>query len=126
MQKSCTIAGIIGIVLALILVVSCMTCLNSKPEPKPSDIGATSTLSFAGDPEVLIAVSTYSFDSMSKALIAKDWMGLKQLLDAGLVYSVPDGTRVLVIDSEYGKRKIRVLEGESTGRDGWVVMEALK
>jgi hypothetical protein len=57
----------------------------------------------------------------------KDRDGMIQLLVTGRAFSVPNGTKVLVV--EHGSmyvRKIRVLEGAQKGRAGYVPDEWIK
>ena len=70
------------------------------------------------NPQVLLALDKESFDKLIKASLAKDYMGIQELLDSG-------GTTVLVIDDAWGARRVRVTNGQYIGRTGWTVMEAL-
>ena len=50
---------------------------------------------------------------------------MAQMIGTGMVFSVDNYTKVLVIDTGQGlfKRKIRVLEGEMKDSAGWVPYE---
>jgi hypothetical protein len=50
------------------------------------------------------------------------------MISAGFIFSVENGTKVLVIDYGGGMfiRKIRILEGEMKGRAGYVPYEWIK
>ena len=61
-------------------------------------------------------------------LTVKDKYGFIELVESGKVFSVPNNTRVLVLDYGGGfldstKSKIRILEGPWTGTAGWVPEE---
>lgn len=89
-------------------------------------------LSSTTDPEqiILLAInSENAFDQLIKALLANDTQGIIELVEQGKVFGVSNGTRVFVIDSGIGKRKVRILQGlrpvdqDKIGRTGWVVKE---
>ena len=77
--------------------------------------GSSSAFWLAADEEAL--------GLMTDASAARDVMGLNQLERSGRIYSTPTGTRVLVLDPGFLKTKVRVLEGEHTGRVGWQARE---
>ena len=99
---------------------------SESPTSEPTDIGQTAFVWVADDPEVLIAVDEESYEALGKAFLAKDWVGIQQLSTQNSIFSVPRNTKVLVIDSGFGKRKVRILEGEYSGQAGWITMEFLK
>jgi hypothetical protein len=58
-----------------------------------------------------------------KAGLAKDTYGMAKIISDGGGFNVNAGTKVLVIDSEVGIRKVRVLDGEHSMKEGWVSKE---
>lgn len=58
-----------------------------------------------------------------KAGLAKDTYGMAKIISDGGGFNVTTGTKVLVIDSEVGIRKVRVLDGEHSMKEGWVAKE---
>lgn len=119
------------VLFALAAVGSCVVCImlpsnSESPASEPTDIGQTAFVWVADDPEVLIAVDEQSYEALGKAFLAEDWLGIQQLLMQNSIFSVPRNTKVLVIDSGFGKRKVRILEGEYSGQAGWITMEFLK
>lgn len=100
-------------------------CGTSSSSPKPSDIGATAKIQYTNDPEILLAVDKAAHEQLGKAFLAKDWAGVQELIVTGKVFSVPQGIKVLVIDRDYGIRKVRIQEGKFINQTGWVVQEAL-
>lgn len=124
-KKGCFIA--LGIILLLILSrVWCVAITSQPTKPDPAQVGATSYLAAHNDPGgVLAAVDRTSYNAMSKALVARDDIGLGKLAAAGLVVAIPRNTQVKVIDSEFGIRQVRVLTGELYGRTFWVLKEVI-
>jgi hypothetical protein len=57
---------------------------------------------------------------MVAALSTVDDNRLQSLVDSGRVFTVLNNTKVRVLESELGKVKVRVLEGESVVMEGWV------
>lgn len=64
-----------------------------------------------GADEIAVAVTRETYSEMFKALSAKDMYGLSLLMVSDRVFLVDDGTKILVIDTAFGLRKVRVLEG---------------
>jgi hypothetical protein len=72
---------------------------------------------------VLLAVTEKNFDELVKSSIANDITGITQMVLNNGAFYVPAGTKVLIIDSSVGGRKVRILEGERLGDTGWVPFE---
>lgn len=77
----------------------------------------------SGDEEWLVAVDEEALDALTDASVARDSYGISELLMAHKLFAVPVNTRVKVIDTTATKTKIRVLEGDQMGKDGWVSYE---
>ncbi len=58
-----------------------------------------------------------------KALIAKDWYGLQELMLNEGVFGVQNGTKALIIDVSFESRQVRILQGEMLGKSGWLPKE---
>lgn len=77
-------------------------------------------VSFAG-------ITDRDFDQFVEYLQAKDQYGCMELMNANRVYTIKNGVKaIFVATSGFGVRKIRVIEGENTGRLGYVFSEAVK
>ena len=108
---------------------------SSTPPPAPTQntlgTGEQGVLRMGSDPTqiVLLATTESSFDELSKTLMANDTIGVLELGSEGKVFGVTNGTKVLVIDRSFGKRKVRITEGvravdtDKVGLSGWVPME---
>lgn len=62
-------------------------------------------------------------DQFMKAGLANDTYGMAKIISDGGGFNVTAGTKVLVIDQEVGIRKVRVLDGEYSMKEGWVAKE---
>jgi len=74
------------------------------------------------------------FDATGAAIIAVDKESLSAFTDAGRtgsaildtlmsrnkIFTVLNGTKARVLDSQSSATKIRIIDGDSQGRDGWV------
>lgn len=99
-------------------------------EKTKAAIGDTAFLRLEGisDPEQVICLGSTEeeFSQVGKSLLAKDFIGLLEIPGA---FCVSNGTKVQVIDSAYGVRKVRILEGvrevdsDKVYRSGWTAME---
>lgn len=65
------------------------------------------------------------FDEFSNAQVAGDKDGIMELFVFGKCFPVMKGDRVLVIESGWTTRKIRVKSGNYAGKAGWVYVEAV-
>jgi hypothetical protein len=101
-------------------------CGTTASQSSPSDIGSESILQAGNLEEIYLTIDKESFDEWSKVAAAKDHIGMLELLSAGKMFIVPAGTKVLVIDSSWAIREVRILEGDAFGRTGWLPYEWLK
>lgn len=65
-------------------------------------------------------------DDWVNAEVAGDMEGITNLVFSGRCFLVEKGERVLVIESSWTLRKVRMRSGPYKGRAGWVYMEAVK
>lgn len=70
--------------------------------------------------DVVVCVSKEAYDKFVKLAVAKDYLGMGQMEVAGLLFRVPSGTKAKIIDSGFEKRQVRIMEGASFGRAGWI------
>ncbi len=75
---------------------------------------------------ITVGITKDAYDAYYKAVSANDEIGYSQLLNANKIFSVPDGTKVLVIDSSWGYDQIRFVDGIYTGESAWVNYESIK
>ncbi len=77
----------------------------------------------APSPKAVIALTKEGFSEITKIFLANDMMGVGDFLLSGKGFAVTKGTKVLVIESAVGSRKVRILEGDQIGNAGWIAME---
>lgn len=81
-------------------------------------------LSEGGDADaVLTGIDRDSYDELFKDIAAHDLVGVQQLITAGKVLQVMKGTKVLVIDVSLASTRVRILDGEYSGKVVWVPFE---
>ncbi|MDB5260544.1 MAG: hypothetical protein JWN37_775 [Candidatus Nomurabacteria bacterium] len=129
--KKVSIYVIIGSIAVIALIISI-----SSGEGSTSSKTATTTSTIATRPKIgeegyikttlkypFLAVDRESYDQIMKSAVAKDDRGIAEVIAGGGGFFVDNGTKVLVLDQEFGSRKVRVLEGDQINRTGWLVME---
>ncbi|MCZ7571112.1 MAG: pentapeptide repeat-containing protein [Ardenticatenaceae bacterium] len=80
----------------------------------------------AGGKWTWVARDRQAYEEYGDAAVRDDTYGLRELIATGRIFPVPNGTRVLILDHGgflYSATKVRILEGEHTGRSGWVPSE---
>jgi hypothetical protein len=95
---------------------------DSTRESGPS-IGENGILQVDGAKSHFVAADEEALKKLFRAIDAKDDYGMADLLLTGQVFSVKDGTRVLVVDKALYTTRIRILEGPYAGKSGWVPYE---
>lgn len=113
-----------GCCLLIVVLFSC-GCSSSASAPhssRPSS-GEEARIFVDGTKEVLIAVDEKSFDEWNAIAAAKDSGGMLKLLGTGRAFLVANKTKVLVLDPDTVKTKVRVLEGDQSGKSGWISVE---
>lgn len=74
-------------------------------------------------PKTILANTKTDLDALTKIYLANDTEGIAEFLVGGQGFAVSNGTKVLVIDTAYGVRRVRVLEGDQANKTGWLPME---
>lgn len=72
-----------------------------------------------------LAIDKKTHDELLSAVLAQDKIGYDNLVTSGRAFIVPNKAKVLVIDRGLFIRKVRILEGEYTGRAGWISYEEI-
>lgn len=127
-KKKTAIGCVVLLAIVIIIGVVIGTCLAGQPEPspEPSDVGSEATIQVPNLEVVYLAIDEQAFDEWTKACVAEDYIGMAQLQASGKVFTVPNGTKVLVIDSSFASIEVRILEGDAIGRSGWIPYEWVK
>lgn len=126
------IIGLVGGAVIMFLLISAFsgngsgTNTSSPDKPASVSMGEEGKL-YSGDAEkVFVATNEAALEQSTKSFIADDMQGIQELLLSGKGFVVTSGTRVKVIDTAFGRRKVRILENEMNGKNGWVPMEFVK
>ncbi|MBA7670164.1 hypothetical protein ES703_78308 [subsurface metagenome] len=82
----------------------------------------------SGVGQVVLGVDKKTLKEMNAAVIAKDTFGLDKLIKSGRIFTVPDGTKILMLDSGWSflVEKVRILDGKYRGKAGWVPYERVR
>lgn len=75
---------------------------------------------------VAVAVDEEAFDAFTKAAVANDEIGIGQLITSGRIFTVPQNTRVLVLDPGVLSTTVRILDGAHQSKSGIVAAEYVK
>ena len=128
-----TVAILFGVPIVLSLVGSNNTPTTSTQPAValPSEQPAPSTKVSLGEegyikvtsPKTILANTKTDLDALTKTYLANDTAGIGEFLVAGRGFAVSNSTKVLVIDTGVGVRKVRVLEGDQINNTGWLPME---
>ena len=81
--------------------------------------GSEVFLYLPGRSNVMVAVDEQSLDELIRAL-ADRGEELESLVDSGKVFTVPNNTRVRVVDANFAKLKVRFVEGKRVMTEAWV------
>ena len=137
-----------AVVIVMLIFGGCVCIgLNQKNDPSESVSGTTSgehhgldnrgktgrIVNIDTDPNkrlVPICASKEALEKLRKVHRFNDTEGGVLLMLQGVVFAVPDGTRVRVLDYEQwflygGMYEVRVLEGDNYSRSGWLTEKAV-
>lgn len=131
-QGTSTGVKILTVIFILMGIGMCQSLTSNKGGTGGSapsvSVGKEGILSGTSGTLTPVAITEAALDQFLKSHSANDKDGMVQMIATGLVFSVDNGTKVLVIDHGEGmfKRKIRILEGNMKGRAGYVPYEWVK
>ena len=89
-------------------------------------VGEVGKIYVEGLDHPLLAVDKRAFDEWVTVCAAGDQHGAAQMHATGKMFAVDNGTRVKVIDIAFGALRVRVLDGDETGKSGWISHEFVK
>ncbi len=112
------------------------TIKPTKIIEKRLSIGDIGVAKFSGDTTqiIILGIDKETTDLIGKSLLAKDMEGIYDLLVSGKAFPLGNGlNKVRIIDTEFGIRKVRVLEDNQeknsivkdsqVGKAGWLPKE---
>ena len=117
------------VAVATVLALALMRRSNSAKNADEASIANSSSndhspgsevfLYLPGRNTVMVAVDEQSLDELIGAL-AETGEEVQVLIDSGKVFTVPNNTRVRVVDMNFAKIKVRFLEGKRVMTEAWV------
>lgn len=107
------------------LILLCLLLFSCGGSNMP-DVGSEAVLYLKGSEVVLLADSKPAYKQFIKIQTAKDKHGFNQMVSAGKIFAVPNGTRVLILDLDLAAYEVRILQGEHKNRTGWIAYEFAK
>lgn len=66
-----------------------------------------------------VAADEKTLDDLAAALASRDGK-LESLIASGKVFTVPNNTRIRIMETGFAKTRVRVLEGDKMMQEGWV------
>ncbi|MFA6324883.1 MAG: hypothetical protein WCX46_01505 [Candidatus Paceibacterota bacterium] len=132
--------GCVGFILIVIIIIVIISTFSGKGDNSNKTQSVDKTTIRVGDDGIInyhqnkndcsdiavLGVSKEAMDKLVSAAVAGDNIGTTQLVIAGQAFSVPNCTKVKVIDSSMYARQVRILEGEHFGNSGWLPFEWVK
>jgi hypothetical protein len=94
-------------------------------QTRPS-VGLDARLWSGGNSEWYLAGTEVWQEAYTKALAAKDKIGIEELIRQERIFPVANGTRLLVLEQYRDMTKVRVMEGPQFGKAGWVAFEHVR
>lgn len=134
------ITGFVALAIFVIFFIILIASISTNA-PKSTNQSVTSVqvgqdgfLRSNGDSDgiTFLATTPEAFDELMKTIRAKDTAGLLEMAAYGRAFGVTNGTKVKVIDSAIGRRRVRIMQGvkpidsDKVGLAGWVPMEWVK
>ena len=108
-------------VLGILVLILSLTACGEGSSSTVAHIGDEATLNARSDDFVLVSSSEEARSEYLKAAAVNDMIGVKQLMAADRLVTVPATTRVLVLpDGNMDSREVRILDGDWTGNKVWV------
>lgn len=106
---------------------------TSTPTPTPTlktiSLGDEVILNFNDDKtkcdeqKMVLGYEKKDAEQVTKSSVAKDTEGLVELILQGRGFAVKNCTKAKLIESGFGYRKVRILDGDTAGQAGWLPTE---
>lgn len=95
---------------------------NSSTDTQASDrsIGSDARLFIEGRNSIMVSVDERAFTDLITALSSNGDGGVERLIESGRVFTVPNNTRVRILEIASAKNKVRIIEGDRIMQEGWV------
>ncbi|HEX5735102.1 MAG TPA: hypothetical protein VF131_19885 [Blastocatellia bacterium] len=95
---------------------------NSSINTEASDraVGSDARLFIEGRNSIMLSVDEKAFSDLITALSSDGDGGVERLIESGKVFTVPNNTRVRILEIATAKNKVRIIEGDRIMQEGWV------
>ncbi len=119
---------LLGLVLVIVGIVSVIRRFGSGTFGEDAAISRTSsdhspgseiTLYVEGRSSVMVAVDEKALDELINAISTRG-DEVQTLIKSGRVFTVPNKTRVRIIEADFAKLKVRIIEGNKIMTEVWV------
>jgi hypothetical protein len=119
-----------GIVLILLASLNLSGCASTGEPDASKDrsnanntsdrsVGSDARLFLEGRNSIMVAVDEKAFSDLIDAL-SSGGDAIDGLIQSGKVFTVPNNTRVRILEIAMSKNKVRIIEGEKIMQEGWV------
>lgn len=81
--------------------------------------GSEVRLYLQGRDSIMVAVDEKTLDELI-SVISSQGAEVQNLIQSGRVFTVPNRTRVRIVEEGFAKLKVRIIEGEKIMLEGWV------
>ncbi|HSB10360.1 MAG TPA: hypothetical protein VLM38_12805 [Blastocatellia bacterium] len=68
---------------------------------------------------IMVAADERSLDDLIRAIGARN-DEVQELTDTGRVFTVANGTRARIVETGFGRLKVRIIEGDKIMSEGWI------
>lgn len=118
---------IIGFIVFFVVLVIHPPRPDPPTPPPPNGTGTEARIQFGdGQYPAWVSEDEQTYKELVAAVTAKDTVGYNKLLYSGKVFEVATGTKVLVLEPGLERSKVRILEGNNSGRSGWVPRQGVR
>ena len=95
---------------------------NSSIDIQASErsVGSDARLFLEGRNSIMVSVDEKAFSELINALSSDGDGGVERLIESGRVFTVPNNTRVRILEIATAKNKVRIIEGDQIMQEGWV------
>ena len=118
------VASVILILLTSFYSSACGKREESKNSPiiaesKERSVGSDAQLFLEGRNEIFVSVDEKAFNDLINTL-SSGGGEVDSLIQSGKVFTVPNRTRVRILEIARTKNRVRIIEGERVMQEGWV------
>ena len=95
---------------------------NSSINTEASDrsVGSDARLFIEGRNSIMVSVDEKTFIELINALSSDGDGGVERLIESGRVFTVPNNTRIRILEIATAMNKVRIIEGDQIMKEGWV------